>query len=368
MTKASTSPSRRIVLTGGGTAGHVTPHVSLIPKLKAQGYDIHYIGTRAGIERGMIASIPGVTYHVVQSGKLRRYFSVQNFTDPFRVLWGALQSIALMRRLRPDVCFSKGGFVSVPVVFGAWLCRVPAVCHESDFSPGLANRICARFARRVATTFPECAQALGPKAVMTGTPLRPELFTGSRAAGLALAGFFGSKPVLLMTGGSLGAQSVNQCLRESLAALLPHMDIIHLCGKGNLDPALDQTPGYWQREFLSGELPDALAAADIVLSRAGANTLCELVALQKPMLLIPYPRGASRGDQIQNAQSYQKQGLAQVLPQENMTPATLTQALLHLLRTKDALRSVLKEYPARDGTQAVLDLIEEVQEVKKAQR
>lgn len=362
MTQSPSFPKRRIVLTGGGTAGHVTPHVSLIPKLKAQGYEIHYIGTRNGIERGMIASIPGVTYHAVQSGKLRRYFSVQNFTDPFRVLWGAWQSIRLMRRLRPQVCFSKGGFVSVPVVFGAWLCHVPAVCHESDFSPGLANRICARFASRVATTFPECAQALGPKAVMTGTPLRPELFAGSRAAGLALAGFSGSKPVLLMTGGSLGAQSVNHCLRQILPSLLPLMDVIHLCGKGNLEPSLEQTPGYWQREFLSAELPDALAAADIVLSRAGANTLCELVALQKPMLLIPYPRGASRGDQIQNALSYQKQGLAQVLPQENMTPTSLLQALLHLLKTKETLLRALKDYPARDGTQAVLDLIQEVQE------
>ncbi|NLV58230.1 MAG: undecaprenyldiphospho-muramoylpentapeptide beta-N-acetylglucosaminyltransferase [Clostridiales bacterium] len=361
MTKAATHPSRLIVLTGGGTAGHVTPHVSLIPKLKANGYDIHYIGTQSGIERGMIATIPGVVYHAVQSGKLRRYFSIQNFTDPFRVIWGAFQSIRLMRKLRPDVCFSKGGFVSVPVVFGAWLCHVPAVCHESDLTPGLANRICARFARRVATTFPECAEALGPKAVMTGTPLRPEIFTGSRASGLALAGFTGAKPVLLMTGGSLGAQSINQCLRKILPSLLPHMDVLHLCGKGNLDPSLENTPGYCQKEFLLAELPDALAAADIVLSRAGSNTLCELVALQKPMLLIPYPKGASRGDQIQNAWSYERQGLAQVLPQENMTPSSLQEALMHLLKTKDSLLAALREYPARDGTQAVLVLIEEVQ-------
>ena len=177
--------SKKIVLTGGGTAGHVTPHLSLIPKLREAGYEIHYIGTENGIEHQMIAKFPDIVYHAVKSGKLRRYFSIQNFTDPFRVLWGAFQSIGLMRRLRPDVCFSKGGFVSVPVVFGAWLCRVPAICHESDLTPGLANRICAKFARRVATTFPECAKALGKKGVLTGTPLRPELFRGSRAAGLA---------------------------------------------------------------------------------------------------------------------------------------------------------------------------------------
>lgn len=352
---------KRIVLTGGGTAGHVTPHLSLIPKLKAKGYQIHYIGTQAGIEHDIIGKLEGVTYHAVKSGKLRRYFSIQNFTDPFRVLWGAFQSVHLMRRLRPDVCFSKGGFVSVPVVVGAWLCRVPAVCHESDLTPGLANRICARFASRVATTFQECADALGPKAVMTGTPMRPELFRGSRAAGLALAGFDGQKSVLLMTGGSLGAQSVNNCLREALPTLLPQMDVLHLCGKGNLASDLMETPGYCQKEFLGGELPDALAAADIVLSRAGSNTLSELLALHKPMLLVPYPLGASRGDQIQNAESYRRRGLARVLPQEKMNATTLTTELLSLLRDRNQLLSALRDYPAKDGTDAVLTLIEDVQ-------
>ncbi len=353
---------RRIVLTGGGTAGHVTPHLSLIPRLTAAGYDIHYIGTLQGIEREMIqGKCPGVTYHGVQGGKLRRYFSVQNFTDPFRVLWGAFQSLRLMRALKPDVLFSKGGFVSVPVVVAAWLCRVPIVCHESDLTPGLANRICAHFANKVATTFQECAMALGPKAVMTGTPLRPALFQGSRAAGLALAGFTGDKPVLLMTGGSLGAQSVNGCLRQALPHLLPHMNVLHLCGKGNLDPALAGTQGYYQVEFLGPELPDALAAADIVLSRAGSNTLCELIALHKPMLLVPYPLGASRGDQIQNAASYQKQGLAMVLPQEQLTASSLTAALLTLLAQRAQLEAACAAYPIQDGTDAVLALIEDVQ-------
>ena len=287
---------KRIVLTGGGTAGHVTPHLSLIPRLKEAGYEIHYIGTENGIEHQMIAAIPGITYHSVKSGKLRRYFSLQNFSDPFKVIAGAAESVSLMRKIKPDVVFSKGGFVSVPVVVGAWMCHVPTVCHESDLTPGLANRICAKFAWRVAATFPECAKALGEKGVMTGTPLRPELFQGSRAAGLALAGFDGSKPVLLMTGGSLGAQSVNACLRKALPELLPHMDVLHLCGKGNLDESLKDLPGYCQKEFLSAEMPDALAVADIVLSRAGSNTLSELLALHKPMLLVPYPLGASRGD------------------------------------------------------------------------
>ena len=352
---------KRIVLTGGGTAGHVTPHMSLIPRLQAAGYDIHYIGTAQGIEHEMIAQIPGVTYHIVKSGKLRRYFSLQNFTDPFRVLHGALTSVGLMRSLKPDVCFSKGGFVSVPVVIGAWLAHVPTVCHESDLTPGLANRISARFVNRIATTFQECADALGPKATMTGTPLRPALFQGDRARGLAMAGFDGNKPVLLMTGGSLGAQSVNACLRSSLPALLPHMDVLHLCGRGNLDAGLSSLPGYRQFEFLNETMADALAAADIVLSRAGSNTLSELLALNKPMLLVPYPLSASRGDQIKNAESYRSRGLARVLPQEQMTPAAMTEALLALMHDRDTLRAAIEAYPVKDGTDAVLRMIEDVQ-------
>ena len=350
---------KRIVLTGGGTAGHVTPHLSLLPHLRQRGYEIHYIGTKDGIEHGMMAQYPDVIYHAVSSGKLRRYFSWRNFTDPFRVVKGALQSVWLMRKLRPDVCFSKGGFVSVPVVLGAWLCRVPAVCHESDLTPGLANRICARFAVKVATTFEECAKMLGEKGVWTGTPLRPELFAGSRAAGLALAGFTGAKPVLLTTGGSQGAQSVNQCLRKALPQLLPHMDVLHLCGRGNLDAGLQNLPGYCQKEFLSAEMPDALAVADIVLSRAGSNTLSELMALHKPMLLVPYPLGAGRGDQIENAKSYERQGLARVLMQDKMTPATLAAALLRLLDERNTLAEAMEKHPVKNGTQAVLALIEQ---------
>ena len=354
-------PVKRIVLTGGGTAGHVTPHLALLPHLIKAGYEVHYIGTEEGIEHGMIAKLPNVTYHAVKSGKLRRYFDWKNFTDPFRVIAGAFQSAHLMRKLKPDVCFSKGGFVSVPVVVGAWLNRVPTLCHESDLTPGLANRICAKFASRIATTFPECAERLGEKAVFTGTPLRPELFSGSPERGLSLAHFSPDRPVLLMMGGSLGAQSVNAALRGALPKLLEHMQVFHLCGKGNLDESLNGLDGYFQVEFLSDDLPDAMAAADLVLSRAGATALCEFQALGKPMLLIPYPKTASRGDQILNAASFEKRGLARVMAQEDMTADTLAEALLALLRDGDSLKKALRDAPPADGTRAVLKLIEEIQ-------
>ena len=352
---------RKIVLTGGGTLGHVTPHLALIPHLRDAGYEIHYVGTENGMEAPRMRAEPDVIYHAVKSGKLRRYFSWQNFTDPFRVLAGAFQSARLMGKLKPDVVFSKGGFVAVPVVFGAWLHRIPVLCHESDLTPGLANKLCKPFARRFATTFPECAEALGKKAEMTGTPLRPELFSGDRAAGLRLLGFDGTKPVLLMMGGSSGARSVNEALRAALPALTETFDVAHICGKGNLDGNLDGTPGYAQIEFLDTELPDVLACTDLVLSRAGANALCEFQALGRPMLLIPYPKGASRGDQILNARSLEKRGLCHVLPQEEMTPASLTDAVLATWADREALTEALRNAPPADGTKRVLEMIEEVQ-------
>ena len=352
---------KKIVLTGGGTLGHVTPHLALIPRLLEKGYEIHYVGTENGMEAPKMRSVEGVTYHAVKSGKLRRYFSWQNFTDPFRVIAGAFQSAHLMGKIRPDVVFSKGGFVAVPVVFGAWLRRIPVLCHESDLTPGLANKLCKPFAKRFATTFPECAEALGKKAEMTGTPLRPELFSGSREKGLQLAGFDGSKPVMLMMGGSSGAQSVNACLREALEELTRTFDVLHICGKGNLDESLDGRPGYCQMEFVDADLPDVLACADMVLSRAGANALCEFQALGRPMLLIPYPKGASRGDQILNAKSLQKRGLCHVLMQEDMTKDSLVQAVLDTWADRDALTEALKNAPPADGTKRVLEMIEEIQ-------
>lgn len=351
---------KRIVLTGGGTAGHVSPNLAILPYLLKEGYDVHYIGTADGIEH-QIMNVPGVTYHTVKSGKLRRYHDWKNFTDPFRVIAGAFQSSALMRKLKPDVCFSKGGFVSVPVVAGAWLHKVPTLCHESDLTPGLANKICSKFAKKIATTFPECAEALGKKAICTGTPLRDSLFSGDKAKGLEICGFDGKKPVLMMMGGSLGAQSVNSCLRECLDDLLPEMDIIHIAGKGNLDTGLNGKKGYVQFEFVSTELPHLMAAADLVLSRAGSNSLCEFAALYKPMLLVPYPKGASRGDQILNAQSFEKRGLCKVLLQENMNRESMTNALRDVYACRDTLTEKLKQNPAANGTQKILALIKELE-------
>lgn len=351
-----------IVFTGGGTAGHVMPNLALAPQLRARGWTLHYIGSATGPEKGL-AEGAGIPFHAVATGKLRRYFSWRNFTDPARVVGGAFQALSLLGKLKPDVVFSKGGFVAVPVVYAARLRGIPVVLHESDLTPGLANRLCLPLCRRVCVSFPETLEHLPAssraKGALTGSPIRPGLFSGDRAAGLRYLGFTGDKPVLLVMGGSLGAKAVNEALRANLSWILESHQVVHLCGKGWLstDPAHAQAAGYRQFEFLGAELPDVLAAADLVVSRAGANSLFELLALRKPMLLIPLPGRASRGDQILNAESFALRGLAHVQLQDTLTADSLRSALQQLAADAPALRRNMEVSDLSHGTDRVLDVI-----------
>lgn len=348
---------RKIVLTGGGTAGHVTPNLALIPRLKADGWEIHYIGAAGSPEQALIGQVSGVTFHCVSVGKLRRYFDIRNFSDPFRVLKGIGQSASIIRGLKPNVVFSKGGFVSVPVVYGAKLNGVPIVIHESDMTPGLANRLSVRFASVECCTFPEAVRYTHGKGIHTGTPIRPELLNGDARAGRARFGFSDHRPVLLVMGGSTGAQAINQALWQALPMLNSNFQILHLCGKGNLNTAYTGATNYVQREYLNEEMADAYACADIVVSRAGANALCELLAVRKPALLIPYPKSASRGDQIMNAESFRARGLSHVLAQEDMTPETLARAIEKLYHERGALYQAMDAEPTGNGIDAVIEQI-----------
>ena len=348
---------KKIVLTGGGTAGHVTPNLALIPELLKEGWEIHYIGTENGIERQLVEPIEGVTYHGIASGKLRRYFDLKNFTDPFRVLKGVAQAASIIGKIKRILVFCKGGFVSVPVVYGAFMHRVPVVCHESDMTPGLANKLTAPFAKALLCTFPEAAKLAGEKGVHTGSPIRPEILKGDRSRGLKRFGFTENRPVLMVTGGSSGAQAINKALREALPQLTGGFQVLHLCGAGNLDPMLDGTENYRQVEYLNEEMADAFACADILISRAGSNTVCEIVALKKPCLLIPYPKAASRGDQILNAESLQNRGLADVLMQEEMTAEVLTKRIVSLYHDRGRLIDALEAEPSGNGLQNVLNEI-----------
>ena len=317
----------RIVLTGGGTAGHVTPNLALIPWLQRDGWEVHYIGSYSGIERELVEPIPGVAFHPIASGKLRRYLDLKNMTDSFRVVKGTWQATGLLRKIKPDVIFSKGGFVSVPVVLGGKLCRVPVVIHESDRSSGLANRIAIPLCVKLCATFPEAAEDAGEKGIHTGPPIRPELFQGSVQTGRELCGFQSGLPVLLVMGGSMGAQAVNDMMDACIHRLLRMFQVVHIRGKENLNSALDGLAGYKQFEYVGEELPHLLALADVVCSRAGANAIWEFAALHKPLLLVPLPLSASRGDQIENARSFEKAGYARVLLQEEATPDTLCDSI-----------------------------------------
>ena len=333
---------KHIVLTGGGTAGHVTPNIALIPRLKELGYEISYIGSYDGIEKKLIEEM-NIPYYGISSGKLRRYFDLKNFTDPFRVLKGFGEAKKLLKQLKPDVVFSKGGFVTVPVVIAAGRRKIPTIIHESDMTPGLANKICIPSATKVCCNFPETVKSLpADKAVLTGTPIRQELLNGSKEAAREFCGFTDDKPVLMVIGGSLGAASVNENIRKILPELLKEFQVIHLCGKGKMDESLKDTKG-----------------SDIVISRAGANAICELNALKKPNLLIPLSANASRGDQILNARSFERQGFSMVLEEEEITESTLLNAIRELYQNRESYVHAMSESSHMNSIEKITGLIED---------
>lgn len=351
---------KRIVLTGGGTAGHVTPNIALLPKLKDLGYDIHYIGSYQGIEKKLIEACD-IPYYGISSGKLRRYFDLKNFSDPFKVIKGFSEASKLLKELQPDVVFSKGGFVSVPVVIAAGRRKIPVVIHESDMTPGLANKLSFPSASKVCCNFPETMAHLPKgKAVLTGSPIREELLKGNREKALAFTGLSGTKPVLLIIGGSLGSVVVNEAVRSVLPELLKRFDVIHLCGKGKLDQTLTALNGYVQYEYISDELKDLFALSDIVISRAGANSICEFLALRKPSLLIPLSAAASRGDQILNARSFERQGYAAVLEEEELNGESLLKALQTLWENRESYISAMETSPMGNSIDTIIGLLEQL--------
>ncbi len=350
---------KKIVLTGGGTAGHVTPNMALIEKLRQMNYDITYIGSLDGIEKGLIEGMK-VPYYGISSGKLRRYFSWKNFSDPFRVIKGYFQAKKLLKEINPDVVFSKGGFVAVPVVYAAKKRGIPAVIHESDMTPGLANKLCIKKATKVCCNFAATLSHLpAGKAVHTGTPLRKELFTGTRERGLEINHFTNGMPVLLIVGGSTGAQRVNEAVRGIMPKLLETFQVIHICGKGKTDPEFDHINGLRQYEYISDDLKDMFAAADIVISRAGANAVSELLALKKPNILIPLSIG-SRGDQVLNAEAFEKSGYSYVLHEEELSDEKLLKAIDIVNNDREKYISAMETATERDATEIITKMLDEL--------
>lgn len=351
---------KKIVLTGGGTAGHVTPNIALLPSLQEAGYEITYVGSYDGIEKRLIADFD-IPYVGISTGKFRRYLDPKNLTDPFRVMKGFVQAKKFLKEYQPDVLFSKGGFVSVPVVRAAASLHIPCIIHESDMTPGLANKLCIPVAKNVCCNFPETLKLLPEnKAVLTGSPIREELSRGDRLAGLNMCGFTANKPVIMVIGGSLGAANVNKAVREALPGLLEDFQVVHLCGKDKMDNLLLTTPGYKQFEYVKAELKDLFAMADLVISRAGANAICELLALKKPNILIPLPAASSRGDQILNAQSFEAQGFSIVINEDDLTTNLLIDKVHELYFNRQTYMETMSNSTQLDSIKTIMKLIEDI--------
>lgn len=350
----------KIIMTGGGSAGHVTPNIALMPILKSKGFEIKYIGSTNGIEKGLIEK-EGIPYFGISSGKLRRYFDVKNFTDPFKVVKGFFEAKRILTEEKPDVVFSKGGFVTVPVVMAAHMKKIPVISHESDMTPGLANKLASPFCTKLCVTFPESLKHIKDnKGVVTGTPIREDILKGNKQKGREFCGFKNDKPILLLIGGSLGSKFLNDTIRNILKDILEDMNVVHICGKGNVDNSLVSISGYKQFEYISSELPDVFAASDFIISRAGANSIFEILALKKPNILIPLSRNASRGDQILNAKSFEKSGFSMVIEEENMTNDVLKDSIKNLKDNASKYIEAMEKSTFGDGT------VQIVQEILKA--
>lgn len=349
--------NKKIILTGGGTAGHVTPNIALIPKLKELGYDIQYIGTKDGIERRLIEA-ENIKYHIISSGKLRRYFDWKNFSDPFKVIKGIFDAKSILKKEKPNIIFSKGGFVSVPVVLAAKMRKIPVIIHEADMTPGLANKISMPYCTKICVTFKEALKHVDKsKAVLTGLPIRQELLKGSKIKAMEICNFKKDKPIILVIGGSLGSKFINEAVRNNLKELLKNFNIIHVCGKGNLDDKINEE-GYIQFEYVKEELPHFMKAATLVVSRAGANTIFEILSLKKPNLLIPLSAKASRGDQILNSKSFEKDGYSMVLEEEQLNPDLFLEKIKELYNNKDKYIEAMSKSEVKDSIDKIVDLIE----------
>lgn len=349
--------TKKIVLTGGGTAGHVTPNIALLPYLKESGFEISYIGSYDGIEKKLITDFD-IPYYGIATGKFRRYLDIKNLTDPFRVIKGFSEARKYLKKIKPDVIFSKGGFVSVPVVRAAASLHIPCIIHESDMTPGLANKLCIPVAKKVCCNFPETLSMLPKdKAVLTGSPIRDELKKGDKLAALDMCKFTANKPIIMVIGGSLGAASINQAVRDALPKLLHDFQIVHICGKDKIDNMLLHKEGYIQFEYVKSELKDLFAMADVVISRAGANSICELLALKKPNLLIPLSASSSRGDQILNAKSFESQGYSMVIDDDYLSADLLAEKITELYFTRQTYIDAMSRSNQLNSVKTIMRII-----------
>lgn len=320
------------------------PNIAIIDELsKRGGTEAFYVGSKNSSERD-IAIKAGVPFYGISAGKLRRYFDFRNFADFFKVPLGFLQAFWILRKLKPDLVFSKGGYVAAPVVLAARSLKIPVWIHESDLTPGLTTKICVPFARKIWLSFEESKQFYKNRNIeVVGNPVRGSILNGDKKRGYGFTGFSEEMPVCLVIGGSTGAQSLNKLVFAILPELLKKVQILHITGRACAKSGdYAKNPRYRHFEFLNKELADCYAITDFIVSRAGSGSLFEALALNKPMILVPLPRGASRGDQIENAEAFEKHGWAAVLNQETLSPKQLLEAIFKFADDKK-LREKISE-------------------------
>ncbi len=338
-----------IILTGGGTAGHCTPNLALLPYLKNHFDKIYYIGSKNGIEKEIIQNA-GIKYYSVSTAKFNRKSIKKNIKAPFKILSGIIGAKKLIKKLKPDIIFSKGGYVSVPTVIAGRIKNIPIVSHESDYTLGLANKITAKYCNKVLTSFPETAKNL-KNGIFVGPPLRKDLFDKQNIDKNEF-GFYNDKPVLLVTGGSQGSKIINQTLRQALPNIIKNYNVIHICGKGNLDNSINFN-GYFQTEYMSN-IKKAYSVTSVCVSRCGANTSFELIALKIPCVFIPLPKGVSRGDQVLNAEYFSKLGLSFILYQNQLNKDSLIEKINDCYNNKHLLSNNFKKHPFNNSNEIIV--------------
>ena len=344
-----------IVLCGGGTAGHVMPNIALICHLKKHFKNIYYIGSHNGIEKDILAEHKEIKYFPITSVKLIRGLTLKNLAIPFKLIKGYNQSKKILKELKPDIIFSKGGYVSVPVTFAAKSLGIPVVAHESDFNLGLANKLILKTCKKMCCSFEETAKSIGNKGVFTLSPVRNELFLGNAQKAKQVCKFNNNKQTILVIGGSLGAKAINEAMFKIADIITKEFNVIHIVGKGNINNKL-KILNYHQIEFLSN-IQDYFALCDLVVSRAGSNAINEFLVLNKPMLLIPLPKGNSRGDQILNAQNFTEKGFALTLLQEDLTEQNLLNKINELKENATKIRQNQAKFKGKNGTENILNVI-----------
>jgi len=353
-----------IAITGGGTGGHIFPNISIVEELKIRGEkNIVWIGEKGGKEE-LFAKKLNIPFYGIKAGKIRRYFSLKNFSDLFLVVLGFFQSLFLLSKLKPKLLFSKGGFVSIPPAFAARVLRVPVLTHESDINPGLANRLISKASYAVCTSFKETSPYFpGKRVFYTGNPVRKVIKDGNSKRGKIFLGFKEDLPFVMVVGGSLGAQSINNTIYKIVDNYDLPFNLVHQCGRGNLNNTFIKIKKYRQYEFLGKEIGDVMAVSTLIISRAGAGALYEISYLGKPSILIPLSKTASRGEQVDNAKFFEENGASIVILNDDLNEKILFKTVCNLLENKNTLVEMGKKafrLLNHNAEEKIVDIIEDI--------